>query len=457
MKELRFVDVGEGITEGHFQKWLVKDGDAVKEDQTIAQIETDKAVVNIPAPASGTIKLAARENSEIKVGDLIATIITPGDTKQPSPSPPMQPQPNAAEAPLPPSKLTAPATPRDAAMRAKPGTSLSDMMLQATPPVINLDKLQSAAGDEKPLPSPSPAPKPQQKEIIATPYVRKMAYDNNIDISKIIGTGPGGRVLENDLKSAMMKGSMQRKPVPKFSEVLEEQHGHDIERVPLSQTRKAIARNMELSWSIPRAVHMDKINATKLWDITTREKGNAAKMGVKLTFLPFIIKAVVQALKQSPTVNASYDHDRQELIVKKYYNIGLAAEAKDGLKVIVIKDADKKGIIDLAKDIQQLHDKILGGTIAIDEMRDSTFTITNIGSLGGGYFSVPMINYPEAAILGVHLIRDEPVVQDGKIVVGKVLPISLSFDHRIFDGAEAAKFANAVKTYIEDPDFLEML
>lgn len=456
MKEIRFVDVGEGITEGHFQKWLVKDGDAVKEDQPIGQIETDKAVVNIPAPISGTIKLAVRENSDVKVGDLIATVMAPEDMKQASPAP-QQPKPKQDEAPLPPSMLKAPAStiPFEG---AKPGASLTELTLQSTPPKIDINKLQNAAAPQ----AAAPVQKPAQvtapvHEVIATPYVRKMAHDNKIDIDKVVGTGPEGRILENDIKNLMMKGAMQQKPVPKFSEVLEEQHGAEIERVPLSQTRKAIARNMELSWSIPRAVHMDKINATKLYEITKSEKENAAKLGIKLTFLPFIIKAVVEGLKESPTVNASYDHDRQELIVKKYYNIGLAAEAKDGLKVIVIKNADKKSIMDLAKEIQQLHQKILDNTISIEEMRDSTFTITNIGSLGGGYFSVPMINYPEAAILGVHLIQDEPIVQNGQIVIGKVLPISLSFDHRVFDGAEAARFSNAVKKYLEDPEFLEML
>jgi pyruvate dehydrogenase E2 component (dihydrolipoamide acetyltransferase) len=192
-------------------------------------------------------------------------------------------------------------------------------------------------------------------------------------------------------------------------------------------------------------------------NIVTKEKPNAEKLGVKLTFLPFIIKAVVEALKENPHFNASYDHETQEIIVKKYYNIGLAAEAKDGLKVLVIKDADKKNIIDIAKEIQELHKKILDETITIDEMRDSTFTITNIGSMGGGFLSVPMINYPEIAILGVHMIKDMPVVENGKVKAGKVLPISLSFDHRVVDGADAVKFGNAVIKYLEDVEFLEML
>ncbi len=416
MKELKFVDVGEGITEGNFQKWLVKDGESVKEDQPIAQIETDKAVVNVPAPISGMLKQVAKEGTQIKVGDTIAMIGTTQELKGPAP---------AASSPAP--------------MQQKP--------------------------QEKPEPQKQsqPAPQPVAKqpsrpaEILATPYVRKLARDNNIDLSTITGTGPNGRVLENDVRSHLMSTASEQKPVPKFSELLEEKHGEAIERLAMSQTRKTIAKNMELSATIPRAVHMDLVDASHIYRITSTEKEKAQKLGVKLTFLSFIIKATVAALKENPRLNSSYDKEKQEIILKKYYNIGLAAEASDGLKVIVIRDADKKSILEIAKDLQELHKKILDNTISIAEMRDSTFTITNIGSLGGGYLSVPMINYPEAAILGVHLVRDTPVVESGEIKIGKVLPVSLAFDHRIVDGAEAALFTNKLKEYLEDPEFLEML
>lgn len=407
MKELKFVDVGEGITEGHFQKWLVKDGDTVKEDQAIAQIETDKAVVNLPAPISGIVKQVAKEDSTVKVGDTLAFVGTADELKGG--------QPSTVQA----AKASAP--------QPKSAPQTQDKQPKSTP------------------------------EIMATPYIRKFARDNNVDLSKVIGTGPGGRILENDIKNTMGQKPTYQKPIPKFSELLEEKHEGDIERIPMSQTRKAIAKNVELSLSVPSFAHMDLINASNLYDIVKKAKPKVEKMGVKLTFFPFIIKATVEALKENPNANSSYDHDKQEIIVKKYYNIGLAAEAPDGLKVVVIKDADKKSIVEIAKEIQELHTKIENQTISIDEMRDSTFTITNIGSLGGGFLSVPIINSPNAGILGVHLIREMPVVEDGKIVVGRVLPFSLVFDHRVIDGAEAVKFGNALIKYLEDPDFLEML
>ncbi|MEM4072357.1 MAG: dihydrolipoamide acetyltransferase family protein [Candidatus Micrarchaeaceae archaeon] len=407
MKELKFVDVGEGITEGHLQKWLVKDGDVVKEDQAIAQIETDKAVVSMPAPASGKIKIVAKENTDVHIGDTLALIGEEGEIT--------------------------------GAMQAAPQP---EQRQQPQKPAMGAVQTQHA----------------QHEEVIATPSVRKLAEQLNVDLSNVVGTGPHGRILENDVRNYAGRQQATTKPVPKFSELLEEQHKEEIERVPLSPTRKAIARNMELSWTIPRATHMDIINATALFDIVSRERPNAERdFGVKLTYLPFIIKATIEALKENPHFNASYDHEKLEIIVKKYFNIGLAAEAPDGLKVVVVKEADKKSIIELAKETAELGKRVRDQTITIDEMRDSSFTITNIGSLGGGFLSVPMINYPDVAILGIHKIRDFPVADNGTVKVGKILPFSVVFDHRVVDGAEAVKFGNALIKYLEDPDFLEML
>ncbi|MDE1855877.1 MAG: 2-oxo acid dehydrogenase subunit E2 [Candidatus Micrarchaeota archaeon] len=408
MKEIRFVDVGEGITEGHLQKWLVHDGDLVKEDQPLFQIETDKAVVNMPSPINGKVKIFAGEGTIVHVGDLIASVGTDEELKG-----------------------------------AK--SALAPPMVQQT---------QAKAAPQQ------PATAQRAKEIIATPAVRKLARELGVDLNTVVGTGPGGKILENDIRGTGHEALITAKPVPKYSESLEQKHAEEVERIPMSMVRKTIAKNMEASWTIPRAVHMDRIDATALWGIVQKEKPKAEKeFGIKLTFLPYIIKAVIASLKDKDNerFNASYDHEKFEMIVKRYYNIGLAAETADGLKVIVVKEADKKSILQIAKEIRELSDKLRNNTITIDEMKDSTFTITNIGSLGGGYLSVPMINYPEVAILGVHMIRDEPMVKNGQIVIGKQLPFSISFDHRVVDGAEAVHFGNDLIKYLEDPDFLEML
>ena len=413
MKEIKFVDVGEGITEGHIQKWLVEDGSEVKEDQPVVQVETDKAVVNLPAPISGLIKIVAKAGTDVKVGDMLAYFGTADELKS-------LPSASAAQNNAPSATQQKPAIQKTVAPAASPAAAAAEA-----------------------------------REVLATPAVRRLARDLNVDISKVIGTGPSGRTIENDVRAFASKASSV--PVPKFSEVKEEAHEGDIERQPMGQVRKAIARNMELSWTIPRAVHMDLIDATHLFNIVEKEKQKTKDAGVKLTFLPFIIKATIVALKENPRFNSSYDKEKQEVIVKRYYNIGLAAEADDGLRVAVVKGADRMSIIEIAQEIERLGKKVKDKSISIDEMTDTSFTITNIGSLGGGYLSVPMINYPDVAILGVHLIRDMPVVKDGKIVIGKVLPFSLTFDHRVVDGAEAVKFGNAIKGYLEDPEFLEML
>ncbi|MCL5100280.1 MAG: 2-oxo acid dehydrogenase subunit E2 [Candidatus Marsarchaeota archaeon] len=409
MKELKFVDVGEGITEGHIQKWLVKDGEMVKEDQPIVKVETDKAVVDVPAPGSGMVKVVAKEGTDVNVGDTIAIIGTAEELK---------------------------------GVAAKPGQAQQ----QSQKPQAATTATQA---------------KPAAKEAEAAPSVRRLAEQLGIDINVVPGTGPHGRILENDVRAFASKSSaapQQAAATPKFSEVLEEQHGETVERVPLTQTRKAIAKNMEASWTIPRASHMDIADANALFDVMQKEKGKMLEQfGVKLSYLPFIIKATVEALKENPHFNASYDRDKLEIIVKKYYNIGLAAEGPDGLKVVVVKDADKKSILELANEIAELHRKVTDQSITLDEMRDSSFTITNVGSLGGGFLAVPMINYPDVAILGVTVVRDWPVVENGIVKAGRILPFTLTFDHRVVDGAEAVRMGNAFKKYIEDPDFLEML
>ncbi len=405
MKEIKFVDVGEGITEGHIQKWLVNDGDAVKEDQPIFEVETDKAVVSMPSPIDGFVKIVAKAGTTVHLGDTIAQIGTKDELA------------NAKVAPA----------------------------QQAVP------QKQPAQKTEIQAPS-----SPQQREVLATPYVRKLAKDMNIDINSVVGTGPGGRILDTDVKNFTAKGgaAVPQKAAEAAPKMPAVKYGGEVERIPMSQTRKAIARNMEAAWTIPHAAHMDLINATALFDLVAREKPEFAKeKSIHLTFLPFIIKATIAAMKENPNFNSSYDKENSVIVRKNYYNIGLAAEAPDGLKVAVVKNADSKTITQLAKEIQDLGEKVKNRTITLEEMQDSTFTITNIGSLGGGFMAVPMINYPNVAILGVMRIRDMPIVEDGMVKIGKIMPFSLVFDHRVVDGAEAVSFGNALIKYLEGQTF----
>ena len=416
MKELKFVDVGEGITEGQVREFLVEDMTDVKEDQPIVKIETDKAIVDVPSPVSGIMKIKALPGSKVNVGDTIAYIGTKDE-------------------------IASVETAGKPSVRV--GVSGSSEQPKSTETTSQMPARETD--------------KEKRQDILATPSVRKLARELEVDLYEVIGTGPNGRIVENDVKLATATGQHKPAPLPKFSEILEEQHSGEIERVSMSMTRKTIAKNMELSWTIPRATHGEMIDATKLFEIVERIKPEMQAKGIKLTFLPFMVKAVAEAVKENPRFNSSYDKEKGEIIIKKYFNIGLAAEGPDGLKVVVIKSADRKPIIEIAGEIQELGQKVKNQKISIDDMRDSTITLTNIGSLGGGYMAVPMINYPEVAIIGAMRMKDMPWVIDGKIVIRKIMPMSVTFDHRVVDGADAVVFMNLIKKYLEDPDFLEML
>ncbi|NLW39346.1 MAG: 2-oxo acid dehydrogenase subunit E2, partial [Tissierellia bacterium] len=227
-----------------------------------------------------------------------------------------------------------------------------------------------------------------------------------------------------------------------------------IERIPLTRIRKTIAEQMKISrFTIPHTTAMDEIDITKLYEFRKKYKEKLKEENIHLTFLPFIVKAVVRVLKQLPEFNSSLDEEREELMLKHYYHIGIATDTDRGLMVPVLRDADKKSIIEIAKEIEDLSSRAKENKIELHELRGSTFSITNYGSIGG-HFGIPIINYPESAILGVGRIVKKPIVKDDEIVIARVLPLSLSYDHRIIDGASGARFLNLLKELLEDPDLL---
>lgn len=402
--EFRLPDVGEGVAEGEVVKWLVKEGDEVKENQPLVEIMTDKVNVEIPSPKKGTVlRLMAKEGEVVKVGQVLITIGEKGE--QPTTSAPSV------------SKALAPAPAK----------------VTAAPPIQ--------------APSVTVTKKPQ--EILATPATRKLARDLGVDLSLVQATGPGGRITDDDIRRFKESG---KRPAA-VAVTVAGPRGVE-ERMPLRGIRRKIAERMSKSkHTAAHVTHVDEVDMTEVVHLREKAKASAEKRGVKLTYLPFIIKALIPALKQYPYLNATLDDEKQEIILKKYYNIGIATATDQGLVVPVLKDADHKSTTQLAEEIERLSERARAGQLTLEEIQGSTFTITNIGGIGG-VFATPIINYPEVAILGVHKITKRPVVKENQIVIRDMTYLSVSFDHRVLDGAMAAEFLNMVKQYLEDPKLL---
>ncbi|MBI5232865.1 MAG: 2-oxo acid dehydrogenase subunit E2 [Deltaproteobacteria bacterium] len=381
--EFKLPDLGEGIAEGEIVKWLVKEGDIVNEHQPILEIETDKAIVEVPSPKKGRV---------IKINKAAGDIALVGETLLV-----LEPEGPEGERPA--------------------SVSVVGVLLE-------------------------------EEEVLALPKTRSMAKRTGIDLKTIKGTGPGGMITEDDVKAAAE--GLKKETKDRFG---------PIERVQIKGIRKSISRNLIASQKkAASATGMDDCDVTELWALREKEKKTAKEKDVHLTFMPFFMKAVQHALARHPLLNASVDEETEEIIVKKYYNIGVAVDTADGLMVSVVKDVDKKTILELATELQGLSKKARERKITLEELKGSSFTISNFGSFGGVY-ATPIINYPDVAILGTGRIAERPWVKDNKIEIRKILPLSLTFDHRVIDGSEAALFLNKVMGFLEDPGslFIESL
>ena len=404
--EFKLPDLGEGITSGEIKKWDVRKGERVEEDQTIAEVETDKAVVELPAPVSGVVEdLKFPEGAKINVGDVIVTIKEEGAPEEKK-APPVQAK---AE-----------------------------------------EKLREA---KKPEVTPE---QPMQKKVpvLAAPATRMLAKQLNVDIEKVKGTGPSGHITDEDVKNAAEKPAEKPAAAPAANvEAPERAPAGAEERIPLRGIRRTIADNMMRSLSGTAQVTLvDDADMTKL--VILRDSINKKLAGTaKVSYLAFIVKAVVTALKAHPMLNASIDGEKGDIVVKKYYNLGIAVDTDRGLIVPVLKNADKKSLIEISNELKELTDITRSGKIGLEQLRGSTFTIANIGSIGG-LFSTPIINYPESAILEMQQIRDMPRAVDGVLLVRKVMYLPLTIDHRIVDGAEGQRFMNDLKKYLEEPELL---
>lgn len=415
-------EVGEGIHEGEIVKWFVKEGDEVKEDDILLEVQNDKSVVELPSPVDGKVlEVKVEEGTTSYVGDVILVIDDgSGDDE-------------AEEE----SKEEAPKEEKQAASEPEKGQSSSE---------------EGAEGEGS--------------RVIAMPSVRKYAREKGIAISKVKGSGKNGRVLKEDVDAFASGGQTEEAAAPKEEEktasskpaATAQAGGNEQleERVPLKGIRKAIAKAMVNSkHTAPHVTHLDEVDVSALVAHRKQYKQIAADQGTKLTYLPYVVKALTSALRKYPALNASIDDEAGEIVYKKYFNVGIAADTEQGLVVPVVKDADRKSIFALADEINELAGKAREGKLTSAEMSGGSATISNLGSARGQWFT-PIINHPEVMILGIGRIEEKPVVKDGEIVVGTMLALSISYDHRLIDGVTAQSALNQIKRLLNDPQLLLM-
>lgn len=412
-------DIGEGIHEGEIVKWFVKEGEEIKEDDVLCEVQNDKAVVEIPSPVEGTVlKIHVDEGNVAIVGDTLISIDAEGYEDE------LEPSEEETE---------------------------SDMEASSEEQMVDEEETKDESVGET-------------KFVIAMPSVRKYARDHDVDIRQVTGTGKNGRVLKEDIDrfiSGEVSTEVEQIEDTEAPEVTEKSpiattSQYEETREKMSGIRRAIAQAMVQSKTkAPHVTLMDDIDVTELVAHRRKFKEVASEQGIKLTYLPYVVKALVSALKKFPILNAAIDDETEEIVYKNYYNIGIAADTDRGLLVPVVKDADRKSIFDISKEINELAEKARSGRITSEEMKGASSTITNIGSAGGQWFT-PVLNYPEAAILGIGRIQEKPIVRNGEIVIAPVLALSLSFDHRIVDGATAQLALNQIKRLLNDPQLIMM-
>jgi len=427
-------DIGEGIKEGEIVTWLVEEGDSIKEEEPVAEVMTDKATVEIPAPRSGIIlKRYNNEGDTVQVDTPLVVIGEEGEGWESDGSEASEASDTGTEEPEP---ASSPADQEPEAAEADSGATATGT---EAPP------LRSDNGQEL-----EQAP---EGRVLATPATRRVAREKDVDISRVDGTGKAGRVLKEDvLRHAEQT---DHEAVAPTGPAREEISGEESEEaLPYSGVRKMIGESMSASKeNAAHFTHVDEVDMTRIVEARNNLKETAEERGIKLHYLPFIIKALIPAIKEFPIMNSTLDTEEGEIRVKNYYHIGFACDTDEGLKVPVIRHADRKSIFHIAQEIQEKAEAAREGTIDPDDLQGSTFTVTSAGNIGG-LFATPVINYPEVAILGVHEIKERPVAIDGNVEVRDMMYLSLSFDHRVVDGADGARFCNRLIEFLETPTML---
>lgn len=451
--EIKLPNLGDGIDTGDVLELLVKEGDIVAKDQGIIELETGKATLQVPSSAAGKIlKVHVTPGQSVPVGALLLTL--DGVAAEATPA---KPQPPAAS--------PAKAAPAPAPVAAKPAEKKQPAPAPAPPPAAPPAPAaaapQAAAPSPKPQAAPKPAPPPEapspsidsSSPVAAGPAVRRFAREVGVDLARVPGSGPSGRITRDDILAVVRQTSQSAASAKPTAGTARDAWG-PIRPERMAKIRKVIAAKMHESWTTcPRVTNFDDADVTELERLRVSSKDDYAKKGIKLTSLPFVIKAVASALKNHPAINASLDMEQDQIIYKEYVNIGIAVDTDRGLVVPSLRAVNEMSIPDVARALAQLSENVRDGNFTLADLQGSTFTISNLGAIGGTY-STPIINVPEVAILLVGRSRKMPVVIDDQIVIRLMMPMSLSYDHRLVDGATAARFLNDVIDFLEAPSRL---
>ena len=479
--KFEFPDTGEGVTEGKFLDWKIEEGDEIEEDQVVGEAETDKAVVEIPSPADGLVKeLKTAPGDKVEVGEVIMELETEQDQRseteekenEESGQRDEDSEENIIED-IPASGSENPDTAKETSgddsnpVSEKPGgqkvLALPKIRKLAEKKGVELASIKTgeritrkevieAVSDAKSSKKDLEGSKTSH-DVQATPSVRKYAREKGIDITKVEGSGRGGKITRGDIKNfEEPKGGKERSKDAEVSKDVKNHpvhSGRDLEREKMSSIRQKIADRMEKSrFTAPHVTHVEKADVTRLKDMREREKD---KVEPHLTYLPFIMKAVKEGLEKYPDLNAELDSENNEIVHKNYYDFNIAVDTDDGLLVPRIKDIDKKSVLDLASELSEKASKAKSGDLSAEEMENGTFSITNLGVIGGEEFT-PIINYPQVAIIGIGRIKETAEVLNGDVAPRTTVKLSLSYDHRVVDGATAARFMNEVVENLENPE-----
>src|SRR5947209_3678673 len=438
MYEFKLADLGEGMHEAEVVEWLIKEGESTRLDQTIAKVETDKAIVELPSPVAGRVsEIRIKDGQVARVGDVLVVF----ETSTPA------------------ADTTAKNTETD--MAGSPASS-------SAPAPSSVPSSQHAA-------TAATATRPR---VLAAPAVRKLAFELGIDLEQVPPSNSNGRVSIEDVRAYAERAkaapstppaptpapTQEEQPAPQPPPVTEQKAERAVptrpdERQPLTGLRKRIAEHMERSWrTVPHATAFDEIDGSALVALRQALKPVAEQRGIRLTYMPLLIKLLVPVLKEFPIFNASLDEEKREIIYKRSYHIGVAADSPEGLLVPVLRDADRLTLLEVASKLEKLIEGARKRTLALPELTGSTFTLNNVGSFGGSS-GTPIINHPEVAILAVGRLQEKAIVQQGTIIARIILPLALSFDHRLIDGAMSARLLARFNELVENPQqlMLDML